>query len=1536
MKINSFIWIIVFIALTSSAFAGDLPCNGISANSHDQFTCWCNPGPVYNPPEAQGQITHQGECIDCMNPVTRKYYDNTCNFGGVGHSAGPNYYTRNEVCSICDSDSDGLIDGTCPYGQLTHTSCGYGIKGWARDSRLQSGAWDLSSPSNQLTVDIYYELKPSGPRTLLTTVTANQPAGAYGNHGFEITDLTTLAPMIEAGDEFRIIAEALPVSGSCKVILDTLDLDCSDTEDCNGLDDDGDGFIDDNNGDPTFHPTTGLPVSHCVCQQFGTKCSIQPPFVNSVSADFKTTLLGVPTSCDFCGTTACAGSGFNDPDGDGWDNADQTALFSCDAGTHTGTAYLNCSIDTSVSATGTPYYQQEICVSDCNIGCDCNDFDCQVGDTGLKCDGCHWLDVSSDSELCNGMDDDCDGSLGPNENTQSSGIEIGSLLCADGIDTDCDALTDWDTQDWTGGTPGADNGIHGDDGCAVDVIFVNLSNNEPIIGSTIDIHCQVSVSSINSAFIYLDNNSDGQYRPADDVLIPGGVWGTGSQSDIYMVTYQTTQLGINIIGCGIYDDPVEGINRSYQSGADQFASMDVILCPEGTRYCPDGTCRVSCDTGCNNDTVCDAGETCACSDCYYETSGVGCAAGLTCCPFGTCQPLDATCLPTCPQPSILPDQRCVGDDEYLYDELNQLCDISYGTKNCCICETGPDPTTMCTTTSVNLMDTCGNVCGSVTGTDPCNPANCPAVPPPDANQMCITYVQFIYDTDGNICDSVTGTLSCNPTCPTGPDPSEICVGTEVPVYNASQEICKYITGTDPCILSVCPATPIPPDVCYGDTVDVYDNNGDICNVVTGTRDCSTVCPQGSDPATICTGENESVFDGTGALCNVIIGTKDCAPSCPVGPDPSEICTGVSVPVYDTTGTICKSVTGTQSCTVCPAAPASGEICSGNSVYVYDSDGNVCDVVNGNAACVTCPSGPTPDSICIGEVAYVYDSNGLVCNTISGTNICNPVICPAGPDPSTICQGSTVHVYDSNGDVCDSVSGSASCSTCPVTPDPLTICVGITVYVTDANGNVCDAVSGSKDCIPTYPPIYPEYPPVYPPQDPPVTINCPIGPAPSEVCEGETVYIYDSTNTVCRIISGTQSPCGACPGSPDPSTICQGTIVPVYRGNTICNTVSGNLVCGASCGTIPAPQDPTTICVGNSATETNAGGDVCNVVFGTKSCGSGCPAGTLDCGDGTCQEDCGIERACDYDGICEEGESCLCFDCESKQDTCQAGCVCEAGLCACSSYCGDSVQDAGEECDDGNTNVNDDCTNGCKLATCGDGYIWFGHEDCDDGLLNGQEGFCADDCYYPPQPDSLNKQLVQTAYYYSEVMAVSYLSSVKYHLTDNQLKNRTNKIFNPLYASDMNKYGKYLSPDNCLESMHPGESCIQIWYVNTSEIGDFELYDYKSDLIAGTAKPDTPVNPLPLFVQYDATGTPSPSITPFLMIRVIPTDVQQGPQGQGVIRGPTRSDGLWAYVPSLPLPLPAANIMAYEGKWSCKPGYVRDGVKEQCMPKDRLR
>lgn len=57
-----------------------------------------------------------------------------------------------------------------------------------------------------------------------------------------------------------------------------------------------------------------------------------------------------------------------------------------------------------------------------------------------------------------------------------------------------------------------------------------------------------------------------------------------------------------------------------------------------------------------------------------------------------------------------------------------------------------------------------------------------------------------------------------------------------------------------------------------------------------------------------------------------------------------------------------------------------------------------------------------------------------------------------------------------------------------------------------------------------------------------------------------------------------------------------------------------------------------------------------------------------------------------------------------------------------SYCGDGVQDAGEECDDGNWDVTDGCVQCTIVPVCGNQLVEF-NEQCDDGNIVATDG-CA--------------------------------------------------------------------------------------------------------------------------------------------------------------------------------------------------------------------
>jgi cysteine-rich repeat protein len=65
-----------------------------------------------------------------------------------------------------------------------------------------------------------------------------------------------------------------------------------------------------------------------------------------------------------------------------------------------------------------------------------------------------------------------------------------------------------------------------------------------------------------------------------------------------------------------------------------------------------------------------------------------------------------------------------------------------------------------------------------------------------------------------------------------------------------------------------------------------------------------------------------------------------------------------------------------------------------------------------------------------------------------------------------------------------------------------------------------------------------------------------------------------------------------------------------------------------------------------------------------------------------------------------------------------------GLCTC----GDGIPNFGEQCDDGNDNNWDTCTNDCTNFACGDGIVRIGFEQCDDANGNDADA-CKNDCTF---------------------------------------------------------------------------------------------------------------------------------------------------------------------------------------------------------------
>lgn len=99
------------------------------------------------------------------------------------------------------------------------------------------------------------------------------------------------------------------------------------------------------------------------------------------------------------------------------------------------------------------------------------------------------------------------------------------------------------------------------------------------------------------------------------------------------------------------------------------------------------------------------------------------------------------------------------------------------------------------------------------------------------------------------------------------------------------------------------------------------------------------------------------------------------------------------------------------------------------------------------------------------------------------------------------------------------------------------------------------------------------------------------------------------------------------------------------------------------------------------------------------------------------------RFCDEsDGLLECGPDLVT---KTLVQTCDGRCVATGGTADCASVdCGDSKLQDDEECDDGNEDETDACSNTCKKARCGDGLVQTRIETCDDGNETAKDGCSA--------------------------------------------------------------------------------------------------------------------------------------------------------------------------------------------------------------------
>lgn len=177
------------------------------------------------------------------------------------------------------------------------------------------------------------------------------------------------------------------------------------------------------------------------------------------------------------------------------------------------------------------------------------------------------------------------------------------------------------------------------------------------------------------------------------------------------------------------------------------------------------------------------------------------------------------------------------------------------------------------------------------------------------------------------------------------------------------------------------------------------------------------------------------------------------------------------------------------------------------------------------------------------------------------------------------------------------------------------------------------------------------------------------------------------------------------------------------------TPATTLDAGDSAVPTDTPEPTGVDCTGKADGEDCGDGNIClAAVCSPSKCGDGfvnaaageqCEDGNDTAGDGctACRFDCSTDTDCDDKNDCTT-DTCAKTDgkgtCSHALATAGAACkqadgadgICKESTCVAAG-CGNGVKDAGEECDDGNTDDNDGCTAACKLTCKSDA-------DCDDG------------------------------------------------------------------------------------------------------------------------------------------------------------------------------------------------------------------------------
>ncbi len=730
----------------------------------------------------------------------------------------------------------------------------------------------------------------------------------------------------------------------------------------------------------------------------------------------------------------------------------------------------------------------------------------------------------------------------------------------------------------------------------------------------------------------------------------------------------------------------------------------------------DGCCPAGC--GPSNDADCDA----ICGD---GLVGVGetCDTGIPPADPGGCPTLCEPDGNPCTDDSLVGAGSCQANCPYAI--ITEL----FGGDQCC--PPGGDAT---------LDSDCQPVCGNgvLEPTEQCDvgiPVGSPGACPEDCldPDPCVTGVLF----DGGTCQAScvwevqTLFLASDGCCPSGGNNN---IDGDCPVTCGNGvveagEVCD--TGIAAGSPGGCPASCDDSLPC---TIDTVDNPG-TCQAscshssITTCSDGDTCCPSGCGPGSDddCTATcGDGLFEpASGELCDTAIVSGQPG-ACPEVADceDGDSCTA-------------DSVVGAGSCQAqcanTPVACADGDGCCspqcdatndddcsaicGNGV-VEPSGGELCDTAITAGDPGSCPTSCSDGIACTEDLLVAPSTCAARCDFPPISSFMDDDgCCPSGGnnnvdnDCPVTCGNGAVEV----GETCDTAIGQGDAGACPVAAD----CVDGVSCTTDTliNDGSCTA-----DCV-----------------NNPIS-TCADGdgccPAGCDLTNDNDCSVICGDGSVdggetCDIAITSGQP-GACPVLADcddldpctTDTLVGDTTCEAYCDNTPVVCINGDGCCPSGC-TNNTDDDCPAVC-GNGLVESRAG-EICDIAIASGSPGA-CPS-LADCDDldpctvdtlqdgGTCQ------ALCDNAAIstCSDGDGC-----------CPPGCV--AATDQDCGGCGNALVEPsyGEECDDGDSDNYNACSNSCTNNNGKEGDVCLSSDDCGGGLdcldepsYNLEGGYCAD-------------------------------------------------------------------------------------------------------------------------------------------------------------------------------------------------------------------